>query len=353
MKILYLIHVDWHWILQRPQILALYLEKDNYCCVVNKYKIFSRKITTLNPMPEHIINIPQMRGESRISLIKLINEFVYKYYLKKANNYDVIWICYPLLYKFIPFNYKGKIIYDCMDDHLSMCSLVEYDELNKTENELLNKADLVIYSSNHLASIKQHLNKSVIVRNGYNITKNMFAIKENEIKTIYHIGYIGTISSWLDFELIEKASIVYKDVIFHFIGPVDIKIKDLLSRISSKNIIYEGVVEHHHLQNKIRHYDALMMPFLINNTVLSVDPVKLYEYIAFGKPIISIWYPEISRFEDFAYFYNTHSQFFNILDLLKSNGFKTKYNRITRDAFLKENSWSERYKIIYSYLSKL
>ena len=48
-----------------------------------------------------------------------------------------------------------------------------------------------------------------------------------------------------------------------------------------------------------------MMPFILNELIESVDPVKLYEYINFEKNIICIKYDEILRFKDFVYFYNT------------------------------------------------
>ena len=83
------------------------------------------------------------------------------------------------------------------------------------------------------------------------------------------------------------------------------------------------------------------MPFIINDLILSVDPVKLYEYINFNKPIFSIYYDEIKRFSSFIKFYSSKQE----LSQLLSNSDEIlvkKYDEESRRDFLKENSWNVR-----------
>ena len=93
------------------------------------------------------------------------------------------------------------------------------------------------------------------------------------------------------------------------------------------------------------------MPFLVNDVVRAVDPVKLYEYITFGKCIISVYYDELDHFRDYIYFYNTHDDYDNLMIYLISNGFPTKYNSKQQKKFLMENRWEERYKIIMNEIN--
>ena len=44
------------------------------------------------------------------------------------------------------------------------------------------------------------------------------------------------------------------------------------------------------------------MPFVVNDLIKSVDPVKLYEYLAFKVPVISVYYPEIKYFKNMLIF---------------------------------------------------
>ena len=95
-------------------------------------------------------------------------------------------------------------------------------------------------------------------------------------------------------------------------------------------------------------YDAPIMQFLVNDIILSVDPVKLYEYINLGKCVISVKYPEIERFEPFVYFYQSREEYIDLIERLSKNGFIPKYTEKQRTQFLEENSWDARYKTIKS-----
>lgn len=64
-----------------------------------------------------------------------------------------------------------------------------------------------------------------------------------------------------------------------------------------------------------RNMDCLIMPFILNDIISDVDPVKLYEYISMGKNIISVKYREVKRFEKFVYFYR---EFFGIFGYFKN-----------------------------------
>ena len=89
-----------------------------------------------------------------------------------------------------------------------------------------------------------------------------------------------------------------------------------------------------------------MMPFVLNDIILAVDPVKLYEYINFGKCIISVYYKEIERFSDFVYFYKDENEFVQLVDYLKTKGFPAKYTEKQQREFLENNSWEVRGKLI-------
>ena len=138
-----------------------------------------------------------------------------------------------------------------------------------------------------------------------------------------------------------------KDVYYHIIGPREVE------AIENSNIVFEGTVEHAKLYEYIKDYDALIMPFIVNDIILSVDPVKLYEYISFGKCIISVYYPEIERFEPYVYFYKTQEEYDELINDLKEKGFPPKYSSEQQKRFLKENSWEYRYKAIKESIEKL
>ena len=93
------------------------------------------------------------------------------------------------------------------------------------------------------------------------------------------------------------------------------------------------------------------MPFLINEIIEAVDPVKLYEYINFDKNILTCRYGEIERFKPFVYFYTGYDEFIKQIQNLKSNN-DVKYCNDDREMFLRENSWKCRVDTIIETLKQ-
>lgn len=346
-KILYLMHIDWDWIFQRPQILAKSLEDDYDCKVVfPKSMVNKGAVAKKNVSPQNGVAAYRIPLQKYIPPIKWLNQKIIKWTIGNCDKYDVLWLCHPDLMKYVPSNYSGKVIYDCMDNHVAMVPEEDREELDKWEKLLLERADLVFVTSLKLKEIVNTAEKTILVRNGYR-ESYVFPIANACKKDKYKIGYFGTVASWFDFDLLKKNLEVENDINYHIIGPCDVE------KESHPNIVFEGTVEHAKLYDFIKEYDALIMPFVVNDIILSVDPVKLYEYISFGKCIISVYYPEIERFEPYVYFYKNQEEYDELIGELKEKGFPTKYTEEQQTNFLKENSWEYRYQVIKNEIEKL
>lgn len=350
MRIMYLPHVQWSWIFQRPQIIGLLLEEKHLCTIVDMNILPSKRVAKHNRNPKHLRKAVQFRGGGKFRLIKQINDILYKLALRDINKFDAVWICSPYLFRFLPKTYKGLVIYDCMDNHVAMANPTNRGIIFENEQRLIERADIIFASSRKLIETIPNLKQAVLIRNGH-VNEMPLSVKKGEIKQKYKMGYIGTIASWLDIELLVNSASQNVNIEYHLIGPIDIAGYKKNGRFLEKRgvdtgVYAEGVVEHASLKNAIRDYDALIMPFVLNETVLSVDPVKLYEYICYGKCIISIWYPEIDRFTPFVYFYHNSKDYDKLIKELINIGFEPKYNAFQQKNFLKENTWENRIKII-------
>lgn len=351
MRVLYLIHISWEWIFQRPQIIEKLMEEDFECTVLNKKYILRPTTTKNNIQPAEMKYVYQLPMSNKINLFRSINNWIYKRKLKTiCNDYDAIWVCYPELGACIPKEYKGKIIYDCMDNHVSMAKNEVKEKLRKYENELIERSDLNFVSSLKLKSIIPGLENAILVRNGFSGIDLKYSLSRS--KANYKIGYFGTVAPWFDFDLIYDSVKERNNVEYHIIGPLDNGFSDI-DKARDKNVIFEGVVEHKNLQNYVEDYDALIMPFVVNDIILSVDPVKLYEYICMGKCVISVWYPEIDRFSPYVYFYKSKEEYFKLLDELEANGYKPKYTQKEQVEFLNDNTWEKRYEIIKQSINEI
>ena len=244
MKILYLNHVCWEWIFQRPQIIALKLEQDFDCTVINKMFILGKIVAHDNREPKKRRNVWLLPKGEQFKVINSVNRVIYRFRVRRiANQYDAIWVCHPSVCEGIPSNYKGWVIYDCMDNHVALTDEENKSRLQKLERQLLTRADLVFVSSKQLKETLTGVENATLVRNGFLSDSPPMPIKPTKEKEKYKIGYFGTISSWFDFDLLQY-SLKHLDCIeYHVIGPVSSDVCDT-SIIDPNRIILEGTVEH-------------------------------------------------------------------------------------------------------------
>lgn len=103
------------------------------------------------------------------------------------------------------------------------------------------------------------------------------------------IGYFGAIANWFDFGLIEYAARQRKDYEFMMIGPNygshDLNCLTELKEI--KNLHFVGTIEYQKLPHVAAHFTVATIPFKLNEITESTSPIKLFEYMAMGKPVVT------------------------------------------------------------------
>lgn len=355
MKILYLMHVDWNWIKQRPHFIAEYLNEKGYEVDVY-YQRYGRNDLVNNKSCINVINkIPQLRG-SRFSIIRKLNRVLYALFVKKLQKkikYDYVFITHPSMYA---NTIKGKLIYDCMDDNAAFSmNVVQRKIVLSMESKILQQAELVIFSSDYL--------KNIVLKRSNNLIKHCCVInnaihlpnidmksltKNNKNDDGINIVYIGTISDWFDFDMLNEVKNRYPQKInFNLYGPVDLKNRQVPVFV---NIM--GAVNHSEIFNIMNNADILIMPFIVNELIKSVNPVKLYEYIYSGKPIICVRYGESEKFSDQVYLYDNQNSdsFIEQLDLIVRNDFRGKLSQEESFEYVKTNTWESRVNTLIEYL---
>ena len=349
-------NVDWNWIKQRPHFIAEELSKEYKVIVLYQYRYGRDKLQKRNDknvMLKPLYTIPKITG---IENLRWINDNIIAFLAKKIikkENPDFIYLTYPTQVNIIPKKFNGKVIYDCMDNHIAFVQNKNAsDKLYRLENNMIQSVDVVLTSSAYLLKqIKNRYNDSItnqrfsIVRNAYNGKIQSFSKGMYEIGKEINFAYVGTIDSWFDFDSILYALQNIENLRIHLYGPCNVEIPN------HSRIEYHGILEHETIYNTIKSMDGLLMPFIINDIVEAVDPVKLYEYINFNKMIICSKYPEIKRFNDFVDFYSTKEELKNII-LNCTNESKPKYSLKNRVLFLENNTWECRGKDIISILEK-
>lgn len=361
MKILYFSLVDWRWIKQRPHHIAEGLADSNDVTFVCK-RIFTRGVLTDNINEKKNLKLFRFFAFP-VSLIR--NDFVFNlasawfrlmFMLFRLTRYDRIILTYPLHYSWIPHSILKRtfILYDCMDSHtdFDMIPFMKM-KIEELEAELVNRADAVVVSSRELSNrlIQKYQglidNKITVINNG--VDTDVFSDKYlsdqlplsdsklRQVKKTYKatIGYVGTIADWIDWQTILKASLIFNDMAFCFVGPIGSEPPKVI--VDKENIFFFGPVPYKSVPLYLNEFDILLYPFILNDIILAVDPVKIYEYLAMNKPVICINNSETLKFAGYVRLYNNSQEFLDAISY-----YRTSDKKLNSRSFALDENWNVR-----------
>ena len=350
-KIFYFTHVPWNWIKQRPQFIAEELSK-NF-----QVDIFQEKpyVTNLTQAASKLSVTTFFRlPVNRFSFGRAMNAWLIKRQIKSViKNYDYVWLTSPTLYRSIrnTISDNHQLIYDCMDDILAFPAIANdklwKKEMEKQEKALIERADIVFCTSEHLKEklIKRYdiQNKNIIiVNNAINLyANNKEVILPENINQAFennpkNLTYIGTISAWFDFETTLAALDKYPDLQLFLFGPTEVPIP------SHERLTHFGPIPHEQVYEVMKKAGVLIMPFILNELILSVNPVKLYEYVYSEKITIAKKYGETLKFDDYVYLYDTAENFNNFVGKYYNNELALKLSPEAYKNFGVSNTWQAR-----------
>lgn len=130
------------------------------------------------------------------------------------------------------------------------------------------------------------------------------------------VGYHGALAQWIDYDLLGR---IAQDkrfalVLIGFEHDGNLKKSGILNY---NNVYYLGAKNYQELNLYCAYYDIAILPFAINNITLSVSPVKIFEYMAAGKPVVTYALPECKKYSS-CLCANSQDEFLDKLDLAVS-----------------------------------
>lgn len=163
-------------------------------------------------------------------------------------------------------------------------------------------------------------------------------------------GYFGALAEWFDYDLLNEVAGIRPDWNFLLIGPMhDNSLRERgRSMLKRSNIRWIGARNYKSLPGYLQLFDAAMIPFAINDITLATSPLKLFEYFAGGKPVISTPMPECAAFPE-VHIARNATEFSAALDKAKSEGEDLEFRETLR-RLGRENSWKSRVQVALEHL---
>jgi GT2 family glycosyltransferase/glycosyltransferase involved in cell wall biosynthesis len=248
---------------------------------------------------------------------------------------------YPLA-KELGKRYGWEVVYDCMDEHEDFAT--NEGQMVSKEAELAREAALVVVTSQYLERKMAPLNpRRALIRNATDFNHFARRPEEDLCSGITHpiIGYYGAISEWFDQELVAHAARKLNYCSFVLIGGNDAG-GSLATLEQCPNVRLLGEQPYAQLPKYLHSFDVCIIPFQLRKLMEATNPVKFYEYISAGKPVVSVMLPELFPYRDHLYLADGKDDFVaKIEQALNERDDSIRQGRI---ALARDNTWEKRYQ---------
>ncbi|HET8828362.1 MAG TPA: glycosyltransferase [Pelobium sp.] len=249
--------------------------------------LITRLLLSINFLPEgwlyrRLLAYNEKRIVKRIKeVIKLysINDFIF------INSFN---IHYPNVGKLLS---PSLNVYHCVDPLVSGYD-IKHGLLS--EQEIVKNSDLIICTSKKLYNINSNRHPNVhFVPNAADFEHSQKASYAetavlpalNNIKKPI-IGYLGNVEGRTDFELITTTAEKNPDKSFVFVGPAaPVYQQKLTSKVG--NIYLLDAVPYWQMPQVLKGFDVAIIPFKKDGFSATIFPLKLFEYLGSGKPVVS------------------------------------------------------------------
>jgi glycosyltransferase involved in cell wall biosynthesis len=242
-----------------------------------------------------------------------------------------------------------KILYDCVDELTGFSSVVDVAKVLRDESELVASSSVVIAVSQALCQKFSRLGVNCFyLPNGADVPRFLEAArageKVREIESLSHpiIGYSGAVYQWFDVELVCRLAELHPEYSVLIVGPVGYGLEEFRKY---PNITLVGVKRYDVVPKYVACMDVCLIPFKINKLTLATCPIKLYEYLAAGKPVVSTAVPEVlNNASEFVYVGQNREDFIRKVEEAVEESEKPGYEAIAarRVRFAEDNSWEKR-----------
>lgn len=236
----------------------------------------------------------------------------------------ITWFVVPHLSSVVGHLGERLSVYYCTDDHASLPG-VDFDAVRAMDDELTRRADLVFVTSETLLPRKLALNPETFVA-PHGVDFEHFVRAQDRALSppedvASHprpiIGFFGLIERWIDLDLMAYLATQRPGWTFLMIGRVAVPDADVPQ---VPNLVFLGRRPYETLPAYGRVFDVAIIPYRLTPQVMHANPLKLREYLAMGKPIVSVSTPEIDKFATLVRIGRTREELLAHLDAAVERG---------------------------------
>ncbi len=221
------------------------------------------------------------------------------------------------------------------------------------DKELMQKANLVLYVNKAMWEEGKKINDNSLLL-GHGVDYEFFANaldseqRPEDIVSIRKpiVGFFGDVSDKTsDIALLEFVAKKMPDISLVFVGAVS---ADVSSLRMLKNVHFLGKKSYDQIPLYGKEFDICIMPWNQNKWIQYCNPVKMKEYLALGKPIVSMYYPEIEPYRDVVYVARDYDSF--VLCIQGALEEKDPEKKNQRQIKVRQETWDNKARQVANFI---
>ncbi len=348
--------IDWDFRFQRPQQLASQFAKRGHRVFYLSQKFHTLGAPFTASEKTQLVWEVSLKGPKRnVYQDMMDDETAYAYFeavdaLRREHGLGATAVIVQLpfwwpLARLLHQRFGWPVIYDCMDYHAGFST--NRPEMLQQEDELLAGCDLVVVPSKFLQDHTQKHNPRVLVVPNACDFEHFAKVPHRPPANPPTIGYYGAIADWFDSGLVADLAELRPQWRFLLVGSTFTADTTRLSRLPNVELV--GEKPYGEIPSWVAQMDCLIIPFKRTPLTDATNPVKFFEIMAAGKPLVSVPLPELAPYKDFVSFAENPEEFARqIENALRANGPELVS---VRRAFAQQHTWEKRFEMLIPHVA--
>lgn len=356
--------IDWNYLFQRPQqIVTQFARAGHRCFYIHTTFHQSGSGSFVRSIADNIfgVRLPGLRDlnalyqtEMEGSVLDLAAEALR--HLREKASIDTA-VCLVQLPFWAPLalaareRWRWRIVYDCLDEHSGFIG--NNSAMLRHEAMLFEQGDLVTATSHRLfEKADRSSRRALFLPNAADF--NHFSQPGNRPSPLAGlsrpiIGYYGAVSRWFDLEMVREAAIARPRWQFAIVGDYfDVGLEPVKGL---SNVHLFSRQPYSALPSYLHAFDVAVIPFLDTPLTQATNPVKFYEYLSAGKPVVATDLPELAPYHSLFYPARSREDFVTLIEAaLEEQSPERTYARVE---FARQNTWSDRFRTLSKAITDL
>lgn len=272
---------------------------------------------------------------------------------------SVAWTTHPFHFHYAGLAREDLILYECYDDFSRIAGGPPDYHVLDLERRLAQRADLILATAHTLFErlVKENASTfyfpNAVDFEMFNRATDPDVPIAKELADIPRpiIGFMGNLCGWYDFQLLEKVISRQRPWSFVFIGEVADEVHHLVAPLQTlPNTSFLGWRDFDALPSFLKGFDVAIMPYQVSDWTHTINPNKMWQYMAAGVPIVSTPIREVLGLKGIIETGADPGGFIAAIERCLTG--RNQSQLVRQIAIAKQESWDQRVKVAIDLVTR-